>query len=349
MRPSVLLLVCAVLWSCVDRIEFDSIGNDAGHVAINGHLTRFEDTSHVFVQINQLFNFQYNERSTIKVEYVHLVDEDGERLPLEPLDIAKFETKIVPGDAYAIRTGVSYHIEIKDIDGKIYRSLPEQMLACPPEGELHADLIEKPIASPIGSLLDQAFASISATLPVRVEADGQLNRFRFHFSRTWRICFGGLNECFIHGEFQVDDIVTFDANTLYQKTSVTIPIIDIINSYRFADGLYFHVTKESLTARAHQYFSRSKELLERTGNMFEPPVGQLTGNCYAVDTDDPVFGYFYATTQQIHRIYIPHDFFAYQPNACEFLLDECFFCGRNPDGSQWIKPDFWLDKTRCAQ
>ncbi len=246
-------------------------------------------------------------------------------------------------------TGVSYHIEIKDIDGKIYRSLPEQMLACPPEGKLHADLIEKPIASPIGSLLDQPFASVSATLPLRVEADGQLNRFRFRFSRTWRICTSGLNECFIHEEFQVDDIVIFDANTLYQKTSVTIPIIDIINSYRFADGLYFHVTKESLTARAHQYFSRSKELLERTGNMFEPPVGQLTGNCYAVDTDEPVFGYFYATTQQIHRIHIPHEFFGVQLNACQLGVGACRSCVLNPGGSQWIKPEFWVDETRCTR
>jgi len=66
--------------------------------------------------------------------------------------------------------------------------------------------------------------------------------------------------------------------------------------FQYRQGLYLNVFQQSLSEGAFQYWDQIDKLLERNGNMFESPVGEIISNFENVVTpNEDVFGYFYAT------------------------------------------------------
>ena len=118
----------------------------------------------------------------------------------------------------------------------------------------------------------------------------------------------------------------------------------------FAQGYYYTVYQRSLTKGAFEHWEQTKQVIERTGNLFEPPAGRINSNFRNIEApnDLGVFGYFSAFAQDTLRLYIsPEEVGSpqlqcprvpIQGNPCP--VSACCDCLIEP-GSKLEKPDFW--------
>ena len=124
--------------------------------------------------------------------------------------------------------------------------------------------------------------------------------------------------------------------------------------FRVAEGLYYEVRQYSLSPGAHQYWNNINILSEREGNMFDRPVGEIESNLVNIsDEEDVVFGYFFATDEQIIGIRVPSELVLEQlplcppPGPCLNPIGECI-CGiccncLLLENATTVKPDYWID------
>jgi hypothetical protein len=97
------------------------------------------------------------------------------------------------------------------------------------------------------------------------------------------------------------------------------------------------------------YWNQVNTVVSREGDIFQDPVGKVPSNFKNADTDDEdVFGFFYATEQEVIRIFVsPEE--ANNPNKwCPQPLTEggqapsdCCDCSTEI-GSSTFKPSWWI-------
>jgi len=121
---------------------------------------------------------------------------------------------------------------------------------------------------------------------------------------------------------------------------------DNTNTFVFSEGYYATIYQQSISDAAFEYWSRTNQLINRNGSIFEAPSGKISTNLYNVDNaKDEVFGFFFATESNFRRIYISPEKAGYPRSHCppigghSLLCDNCL-CWPN---STAIKPDWWVE------
>nr|HMQ60440.1 hypothetical protein [Flavilitoribacter sp.] len=109
----------------------------------------------------------------------------------------------------------------------------------------------------------------------------------------------------------------FNGTELFSDELPGYPVYETAPNYRFHEGYYLNLIQESLSSGAYEYWRQTQELLNRTGSMFESPVGKVQSNFKSLDDEtEDVFGYFYATRQDTIRLYVRPEIAGSPPSLC---------------------------------
>jgi hypothetical protein len=155
--------------------------------------------------------------------------------------------------------------------------------------------------------------------------------------------------CYITTNLDFDNIHLLNGRELLQDTVANFELTTARLNYHFAEGYYYTIYQQSLTPGAFEYYGRIKELIERTSNLFDAPVGQIPSNLENINdpNDTNIYGYFTAFNQDTVRMYVspeavgnpdklcPQDISFFPPRpCCDCLVEE---------GSSIKKPFFWKE------
>ena len=356
-RLSVILLL-ASLFSCLDQINLEIPKNLETSIVIQGELIK-GNPSTVSVTVTRLFDFSANSVQPVNVRSVILRDENGNELDIPSPDLG-FHEAIIPANLFSMEDGASFQLEVNTFDSRTFRSSFEPILAVPKADSISARVIQKDVIDGQGEFRPADFMQFFVTTPLKSSDATDAPYFRWNIERTYRLTDGSafsLNEpklCYITEGTKADNIVLLNPNTLTADKVTDFRVFDERINYLFAEGYYITVYQQAISAGAHDYWDQIRNIIERGGNMFEPPAGKILSNFENIaDPLDEAFGYFSVIQQDTVRLYISPERAGSPSMSCPPAKEQ-----PKPDGSCPIaiccdclsgtnstlrKPDFWVE------
>ncbi|MEL6943860.1 MAG: DUF4249 family protein [Bacteroidota bacterium] len=330
-------------------------GLDEGLV-IRGEIIKGEP-SVIVVRVNRIFNFELSSLSPINARSVALIDEAGNKMEIgskaDGLHEYTFDSLI---DPIKIETGGKYKIRVSMFDGRVYESSLEEILPLPETGQLKTERSSITVLNESNEPEQLSRLQFLIDTPIKLEGKKSNARLQWLPERTYEITDSAFifdfqpKTCYITQELDVDQLLLLDGSQFEETFISDFPLSIIPIDFEFAQGYYYTVYQRSLTKGSFEHWQQTKQVIERTGNLFEPPVGRINSNITNVNdpNDLSVFGYFAAFAQDTLRLYIsPEDVGSPQlqcprvpiqgdpcPVAacCDCLIET---------GSELQKPDFW--------
>ena len=355
-----LLIIAILISGCLDQIDFDRPDTIEDGVAIQGKLVR-GTPNYIRVTIRRVFDFSENAR-LINAKVVDLIDEDGNRLPIDSSQDGVFEMEITD-DQMAIEFGRNYRLRIELFDNRVYESEIETILPVPTPVDLNVNTVVNESINSLGDVVDRDFLAFSVNTPLEVtEGSGNVKMlweleathmftdspesYSTFACRPVRIDDEN-KTCFITSS-PTTNFVPLDGPSISSNFLSDFTIYETTPNSVFSEGYYLTVLQQSLTPTAFEYWSQVNQVLSRTGNIFEPPAGKVTTNFFNVnDENDEVFGYFYATEEEVLRVFVSPELAGNPPLFCPAPPSEngqapgdCCNC-LSVFGSTTEIPDWW--------
>jgi len=333
MKPNLLLLYSFILcWTgCIDEIKFDRPDTIDNGIAIQGKLTK-GNPSTIRVSIRKLFDFQEGNR-LLNVRSVELVDELGNQKPLTSQREGLYEQTIID---FPINYGVGYKIRVVTFDQQVFESSFEQIFPAPTPSKLVEQLEKREITNAAGGKEEIEVLTFRLDTPLNGNIDNSNSRILWEFESTFKILDEHGKECFITSSpFQ--NYISFDGTTSSKKIREGIPLYETVPISHLKQGYYFSVFQQSLSETAFNYWSQVQFINNRSGTIFELPVGKITTNFTNVDNpEEEIFGFFYATEEKAIRTFV-------NPDLIKHSGDLCGPCDCSSLGGSSTKPDWWRE------
>ncbi len=351
------LLLLGGLYSCLDEIELDVPKGLDSAIIVQGSLFKGDPTI-VKISINRLFDFTSAGRQQINVRSVVLRDDQGAEIEIPQLgEIGYYEAAISKAQ-FAVVENRSYQIEVNTFDGRTIMSSFEKIPEGPKIEKLSSSIVKKEIPDGRGGLVNEDFVRFGVHTPLQTSESGDKSYLRWQMERTYQLTDGSIfssadpKTCYITQQTDVSNLAILDPYTLTSDRIDDFAVFDELINFRFAEGYYLTVYQQPITEGAFTYWNQISNIIERNGNMFEPPAGQLVSNLENInDPNDLVFGYFYATQSDTMRIYIspaavgsparrcppPPEVEQNSETPCPVLV--CCEC--LTEGTA-VKPEFWI-------
>lgn len=365
------LSACAILfctYSCLDQIDLPIPRGLEQAIVVQAKLVK-GNPHQINVQINQLYNFQISSFDNIDTRKVTLVHENGKRFELQRRGNGIYRSSI-PADYpdFAIDYYTQCHLEIELQDGRTILSEPEQLLPAPKIDSISYALGQDFKVDPQNnqSAVLDTFTQFFMNIPLTTAGRTEASRFRMDLLRTYKIT---------ERRWPLVNSLKRDTCYITENTSIFSPLFidgktypvdylrdffiynEQIDGYFFVEGYYLTAITESLTDGAYDHFDQIKTVVNRTGNMFEAPVGEVATNFYNInDKSDPIHGYFYMTERDTLRTYVPPSFLNQDTFCLNPLFVECPYKGFQPchpkicedctiqPGSTVNRPRWWKDE-----
>lgn len=354
-------MVCIGLLSlsqgCLDPIDLEVPAKERETLVIQAKLSKGEP-SVVEAVVNRLFDFTAASRMPVTVRSVELIDEDGNTVELEATSTIDYIAIIENNDPrMTIDYGRSYQIRVKTFDNREFISDMEPLLPTPVPDRLTFDT---------GTVLNDSTAVtenivrvfVSTGLRSAITPDVK-SKLRWEVELAYEVDDAPIDgtepkTCWITTLPELSDIKTVDGDELSNDNIDDFLIAELKVGPNFAKGVYINVYQESLTESSLLYWEQVGELVQRSGNMFEAPVGKLATNFRNANEGvaDEIFGYFYATNQEVARVYIDPSDVGNPTPICPWtgmvapgrgcnIPQICCDCSELPR-STIIKPEYWV-------
>ena len=338
----------AVASACLDEIDLELPRDERTSLHIESKLVYGELSSFLSVRTNTIFDRTAGSSNPVAPRSVHLFDDLGNRMEIPLVGRGVNLANIGAGDPIEIVIGGFYGIELETQKGEVITSSLEQLLSAEAPAELSAFRFERDFFDRFEQFIKQPFLGLEIELPTGSTSPEIARNFRFNFERTYRVTDNALQTCYVSEIFNLDDEVALTTENLGKSASAKLPLIDLFIGPHFAEGCYLNVYAETLTPIAYRYWSSIHELVNRTGNMFESPAGQIRSNfTYKDEPKREIFGIFYVTQEKVSRLYISPEFADFPntfcPVAAPAQLDVCDHCASVP-GSTINKPFYWKEE-----
>ena len=338
----------ALASACLDEIDLELPRDERTSLHIEAKLVYGEFSSFLIVRTNTIFDRTAGSSNPVAPRSVHLFDEHGNRMEIPLVGRGVNIANIGAGDPIEIVVDGLYGIELETQKGEIITSSLEQLLIAEAPAELSAFRFERDFFDRFEQFIKQPFLGLEIELPTGSTSPEIARNFRFDFERTYRVTDNAPKICYISEIFNLDDEVTISTENLGKSSSAKFPLIDLFIGPYFAEGCYLNVYSETLTPTAYRYWSSIHELVNRTGNMFESPAGKIRSNfTYRDEPKREIFGIFYATQQNVSRLYISPEFADFPntfcPVAAPAQLDVCDNCLSLPRSIS-NKPFYWKEE-----
>ncbi len=327
-----LVMLCAVLVSCVDQIELD-LQKVNQNLAINGHITNLPEPNLVFIRYAGNYGESIQEEVPVNGASVDIISSNGLSANLEEIKAGIYQTN---PSSFVGKIGNSYQLNVVLPDGSHYISEPEELLPIPPIFELDYNFYEEPYLTALENISYQKKIDILLKTQVpnnpenvffKWEVKGEYE-FRESEALTDIFAYTGvgpvLYTCYIPHNIRLGDIAVFNGDPVKGKllSDEVIKTIDV--DYKFAFNYCVHVKQSSLSESAYTYWNQVGKTLERNGLILGESVGALNGNISNVnDSSDKVAGYFYASAITTKRMFVPRDSVGRPVSNC-VLIDSAF-------------------------
>jgi len=353
-----------LLSGCLDEIDFANASSIDDSIAIQGRIVK-ANPSFINVTIRGVFNFQDAPR-LLNAREVTVEDESGNKLELESNADGIFFLEI-PDDhpTFKVDYGKSYKLNVSTFDNRNYTSSLEELVPVPKVDEISAKRtqIETVDANGITKTFDQITYQVST--PLKVDETAQNSRLLWELISTYkftdspesygrRACFPTRIEdnnktCYITSS-PVNNYITLEGPELSVDRVDDFELISTALLPIYAEGFYMTILQQSLSETAYNYWSQVGTVVARTGDIFQPPAGQVITNFVNIDDDrEGVFGYFYATEQSTTRVFISPEFAGNPTLPCPappteggLAPNDCCNC-LTAGLSTTVQPEWWTE------
>lgn len=336
--------------ACIDPIEFERPETFSGAVAIQGKLAKGE-IDYVSITIRKVFNF-VNSSALVSAKNVTLIDDEGNRINIpgsqEGVHYLEFDEEQV---SFKIEIDKCYHIEVQLFDGRNYSSEEDCLQPVPTPTSLSVSKVEIESTNNLGEIektdqlefnIDTPLKSISKQDNARLLWELEMTYILSDVPRsdTPRKCF------FTESPFV--NYITLDGTRSSKSFTEKQLLWEAAPNYLFAEGFNLTVLQQSLTEKSYTYWNQVNQLLSRETGIFEPVDAKVISNFTNIkNPTDEVFGYFYATEEQLLRIAVSPEFAGNPRTLCpeppSFNPNpNCIYC-LNDANATLEKPAWWME------
>lgn len=346
----ILVIFCM---SCIEEIDLTVPGDLTDSVAIQGRIVRGE-TSFVEVSVSNVFDFTTDSRTAVVVKSVKLFDDNNNEMELESLDVGLYGATLGNNSPIQAEIGNAYKIEVITLDNRVFESQFDVLDEVIQSESLSLGFVDKLVIDNLDNYVTEEKLQLRISTPIDISKKGGIlweveNVYQITDTPTDdRI---EMKTCYITEPVGRDKVLVLDPSesTVGRVDNLELFTTDI--NFKFGEGLYYLVNQYSLSEAAFEYWQQVKTLTERTGNMFDDPVGEVTTNIFNTsDPSDRVFGFFFATSVDVKRIRVTEEFTGPvtpycppvvnnpPPFGCPFGI--CCDCLAEPQ-STTVQPDYW--------
>ena len=295
-----LLVLCIGNWQCLDTIDLEVPPEELGGIIIQGKVIK-GSTSRVELSINNVFDFTPQSRTPILVRSATVYESGGGSLELERTGLNTYSAIIQDDNSpsFPIKYGNSYWVSVTTLTNNTFNSEPEILYEAPKMEGLYYEILPDQFTG-------ENRVSFKLTTSIIENNDGNKSKLRFLPERSYQVTDCNKLTCYVSNLSNVNDLLTIDGNKLSVDIIEDIEVYSAHINSLFAEGYYQHIYMESLSEETLIYWNQIATIVNRSGNMFDAPVGKHISNITAADSnpDAPVFGYFYATEIDTIRIYV---------------------------------------------
>lgn len=351
---SVILLV--TVGGCLDEIDLVSDNPNEQNIVIQGKLT-MGDPALVTVQVSRLSEFrQFDQPAPLAVVEIRLLDEDDNAIRLVATGEGQYQQVIPAGDSrIEIRPGKSYRLLVQTMEGETIISDAEPLLAVPPTDSVSIEVIERLELNEIENEVVTKFVRFKTSGPLTIDGSSRA-RLKWELENVYRAdemlnpdpFAPSPKTCYVAEILNRDKIIVFDGNESNTGQLREFLLNEQELGRRFSRGYYLLVYQESLSEGAYQYWDQVSRVVDRNGNFFEAPPGEIDSNFTNLDQPgQKVLGYFYAVERDTFRRYISPMELDFPPNECTFASSyedapaSCRNCLIWPN-STIVKPAYWI-------
>ncbi|MEM1325379.1 MAG: DUF4249 family protein [Bacteroidota bacterium] len=346
------LLFC---FGCLDEIDLDVPAGVENSIVVRGELLK-ENPSRIRVTVDRVFNFDLSTLSPFNARAVTLFDEAGNNLDIPSSQDGLHEYVFTGSESIEVDFGKSYSLRVTTFDGRTYESTMEELM---PSTEQQGTLESVPSTIEVldedNNVNQFPVAQVRINAPLTLPGKDQKARFLWIPERTFKVTDDKSQTCYITNQTDVNSIHVFDGSIFAGDVVNGFELSAVRANFELSEGYYYTVYQRSLTAGAFAYWNQTKQIVERTGSLFEPPAGRVNSNFVNVeDETDNIFGYFTAFAQDTIRLYIDPAQYGFDPeeSICPpsvppppgggCAVPVCCDCAILP-GSETIRPDFWVE------
>lgn len=309
---SKLLTYCLLFFiattNCVEPYDFKPTDNNA-YLVIDGIITQANEINRV--------------RLTNSTAY-------GTNTIAKPIENAKIkllnsnnesEYFIEEGDGYYahygfslnIQVGETYHIEIS-IGEKKYQSIPEKLPEPIVPDSVSFKLGYKSEINTYG--IEVSYENIDVFINTPINVDGEKSYLRWKTNESWSFTeikcspLHNPKTCYMTRELNEDKffIYSSEAITGTYLSNKFVANKRILDNVEFIERHYFNVEQYTITKEAYAFWERAVQIASPSGDIFDLPPAQFSGNVYNVnDKDEVVLGYFEVAGESIKRILLYRD------------------------------------------
>ncbi len=314
-RFILLAALAMMVFGCLDEIDFDVPAENQTSLVIQGRIVK-GNPHNIRIEVERLFDFNGGS-SYIRVQYVRITNDLGQSIDLPNSSLGIYEMPIPVGDPdFEIRTGGSYMVTVQTLDDRKYETNFETLHPVPEVSNVTPVAIQREVITTGGTEFRDGVQFLLNS-PLAVSGETEKARINWQVTRTYKLTDIISQTCYITDNVNVEEVKPFDGNVLGIDELVDYPLYEATTGFQYRQGLYLNIFQQSLSEGAFQYWDQIDKLLERNGNMFESPVGEIVSNFENVlDPDEDVFGYFYATEIDTFHVAVDSMFTNSPGNYC---------------------------------
>ena len=362
MKRSLLLLLTLSLFGCLDEIDLPINRGFTTSFVFQGKLIK-GNPSKIELYVDRLFDFTAEGRSVPpRMTLVVLRNTKDQEIELKFISNGLYEA-VLPNDpnSFEVDYNIGYQMFIQDVNGNTFESEFESIIPNPGVTNIEAERIEKSTLFNDGTVRTAEFMSYRINAPTVVPGYEEKSRFLWRIEPTYQLTDRARNEfglpaaktCWIPRTVALFSPKIYDGNAFEANEIEQFTLVDDGVNHVYAEGLYFNVFQESLSAGAYQYWEEVKTSVEQTGDIFSATTGKLNTNFKSMTGEEiEVFGFFYATEIDTFRKFISSqmagfpDSLCYFPEYEEVTVDEeprlCTNC-LEETRSDTVRPPYWIE------
>ena len=311
MFAAIAAAICVIPISCLDEITLPAPEGVEQALVIQGFI-RKDDTSLVSITVTRLFDFTASTARPVNVKLAEVIDDEGNVLNLPEAALGLYQTQVVEGDPdFRVEIGKSYQLHVEARDGREYFTNFEPLLEVPKIESARVEVFEETVIDDEGNSSVKEKLRLLVNTSTSIPGQTEPSRLKWDVRRVYKVTDTPIlptdssKVCYITDEIINSEIPVLDGTERTTGLVTDFQIYDSNISSIYGEGTYLNLFQQGISTGAYQYWNEVSLLTNRTGNMFEPPAGQISTNLYNPnDPDDLVFGYFYCYAQDTMRVFI---------------------------------------------
>lgn len=291
-----LLLIYFSFTTCLDEIELETPTSEALLVVAGNIYTTPGPYSVFLSESAQFTSGPDGAPDPVSGAMVILRDDAGNEETLIEFENGEYRTATNGIQGVIGRT---YQLEVQ-VNGKTYQSRPETILPVVSAESLETEVTTTERLNEAGNFVNSTAVTVKVSTPFPASQNGSFLRWTtfgiYEYAEIGTQ--GNLNPqiCYVTEDVDFDNVVVASSREVAGDFIRQQPVLTRVVDFRFTARYCFNVIQHSITESAYNFWSAVATEFERSGNIFDPPPGKISGNIFnTADESEEVLGFFGAS------------------------------------------------------